>query len=250
MYGDVNIKLFILPIQFRYKKINDIQIQQKADLQGQLGLGESKTYLMPRVCSFCIVIDKVSCGFNHTAFITNDKILYMTGFFKKKYIFNQYYYIINKGSNNFGQLGIGQQNLNNSFQPQLVEDLFKIKKVSCGHSFTLSLTANGQLYGFGNNQLGQLGTGDFENKNKQTKVKLEKKIRKIKCGYYHTLILDENNLLYTCGQNDEGQLGLGHKNQNICIPTMLQIKQVWKIAAGQYSGLITENGELYLFECF
>ena len=53
-----------------------------------------------------------------------------------------------------GELGIG--NVDTQYFPVLIENLPKIKSVACGKSHSLALAYNGKLYGWGNNEQGQL----------------------------------------------------------------------------------------------
>ena len=61
------------------------------DSQGQLGLGLMQTfdaregdnkgelYPIPRFCTYGIIIREISCGEEHSAFITNENYLYTMG---------------------------------------------------------------------------------------------------------------------------------------------------------------------------
>ena len=132
---------------------------------GQLGIEGARTtkanvYQIPRSCSFNIVITQVACGDMHSALITKSGHLYTVG------------------SNNMGQLGIGDLPVQPSFSrqstssPCLVESLksHRVEQVSCGRDFTIAILrpnafdSNGllnseytQVYTWGNNFCGQLG---------------------------------------------------------------------------------------------
>ena len=60
--------------------------------------------MAPRFCTFNIVIDKISCGDEHTAFIANG-------------------YLYTMGSNADGRLGISQKDIKTSSSPCLVGGL-------------------------------------------------------------------------------------------------------------------------------
>ena len=53
------------------------------DEYGQLGLAGAKgnypTHAIPRFCSYNILIDSVSCGARHAAFLTHNSLLYTVG---------------------------------------------------------------------------------------------------------------------------------------------------------------------------
>ena len=60
---------------------------------------------LPKVCSFGVVIKNVSCGLNHTAFVSESGHVY------------------SMGNNVFGQLGQGDKQIKNKNLPCLVESL-------------------------------------------------------------------------------------------------------------------------------
>ena len=68
---------------------------------------KGKKYTSPRFCSFNVIINHLSCGISHTAFIASNGCIYTMG------------------SNEHGRLGIGSSEITNSFSPCLVESLSK-----------------------------------------------------------------------------------------------------------------------------
>ena len=50
-------------------------------------------------------------------------------------------------------------------KPTLMTDLLNVKivRISCGHSFSMALTDNGEVYSWGDNSVGQLGTKSSSN---------------------------------------------------------------------------------------
>ena len=89
-----------------------------------------------------------------------------------------------------------------------------IKSFYCGNCHSIILTNDG-LYSFGQNDYGQLGTGDFKDYNYPTKIKFNKKIIAISCGAYYTLVVTEDRKLYGFGDNEYGQLGLKNVPKSI-----------------------------------
>ena len=81
------------------------------------------------------------------------------------------------------------------------------------------LDNEGKIYTFGTN-LGQLGLGDYINKNVPTLINDIDKIIDISACGYHSMILSKNVLIF--GSNNLGQLGLGD-NSDRNIPTLLKI---------------------------
>lgn len=127
-----------------------------SDNKGQLGLGlmglsQSNVQAAPKYCTYGIVIREVSCGNEHSAFITNDNYLYSIG------------------SNQLGQLGIGDTKIQNKNSPVLVETFVNnqeavgVISVSCGHNHTVVATLSGHVYAWGEGKYGALGIGGVTN---------------------------------------------------------------------------------------
>lgn len=68
---------------------------------------ECKKYDKPKFFNFNIKITGISCGFNHTAFIVDDSLVYTVG------------------SNEYGKLGISDSKIEYSSSPILLETLTK-----------------------------------------------------------------------------------------------------------------------------
>ena len=159
---------------------------------GQLGLGDAtnrKTFT--ETTTNVDDVKSIYCGRNHTFMLKNDGTLWGCG------------------SNNYGQLGLGDNNHRYTFT-QITTNADNIKSVHCADCHTLILKNDGTLWGCGQNNFGQLGLGDNINRNTFTQITTNaNNIKEIYCGMYHTLILENDGTLWGCGKNDYGQLGLG-----------------------------------------
>lgn len=73
---------------------------------------------------------------------------------------------------------------------------------------------NGGLWTCGNNEFGQLGLGDFENRTFFEKVEIPKDIQfqKISIGMGFMVVLDYDGYIWVCGNNESGQLSKGFVN--------------------------------------
>ncbi|KAL9651961.1 hypothetical protein ABK040_000304 [Willaertia magna] len=91
------------------------------------------------------------------------------------------------------------------------ENNLQIKDLQCGNCHIILLNKNGELYGLGDNQYGQLGLDDIEKVYYFTKINLDFKVKKIICNNDNTLLINEFNELYVCGINFNNQLGLCEK---------------------------------------
>ncbi|XP_067848962.1 X-linked retinitis pigmentosa GTPase regulator isoform X2 [Heptranchias perlo] len=175
----------------------------------------------------------ISCGDEHTAFITENG---------KVYIF---------GSNNWGQLGLGTKNTIN--KPTCVKALKseKVKFAACGRNHTLVCTEQGNVYAAGGNSEGQLGLGDTEERTAFQRIEFftdKQKIKHLAAGSNISAALTEDGNLFMWGDNSEGQIGLDTEN-NVSLPHRVDVgKLVCWVSCGYYhSAFVTDDGQLYTF---
>lgn len=88
-------------------------------------------------------------------------------------------------------------------------------QISCGLHHTVVLTQSGEVFTFGSNQFGQLGTGDLLPYVGAVQVKLNSFIVQVAAGSNHTVLLSSRGVIYTFGHHLKGQLGrLPHDMQH------------------------------------
>lgn len=108
----------------------------------------------------------------------------------------------------------------------------------------------GNLFVFGDNDSGQLGTGTRDPQLQPVQLTLiSETVADVACGIFHTLILTEKGRVYSTGGNLYGQLGLGNK-RSTNIPTKIKDfdqHKIVKIACGHHSAALTEKGEIYIW---
>ena len=188
---------------------------------GQTGFENTNYILSPSIINFSQIINSEQfsqnieiepyCGESHSAFLIKEQeqtFLYMFG------------------KNIFGQLGFGENSY--IFEPLLVPDIpEKIKKISLGGEHSIILTTKNNIFVSGLNIFGQLGTGDYDNRNVFTNIdiykntlmnKKDEKIVDISAGAQHSLLLSNKNNLYYCGFNKNNFL---NKNEDINIFTQI-----------------------------
>lgn len=109
-----------------------------------------------------------------------------------------------------GQLGIGNHYTDvGSVPPNQVTDLSNVVSVSAGYNHTCAITANGNLYCWGDNTYGQLGTGDNTNQSTPTLVTEISNVVSVSTGNSTTCATTAGNDAYCWGDNSHGQLGNG-----------------------------------------
>jgi alpha-tubulin suppressor-like RCC1 family protein len=171
------------------------------------------------------------------------------------------------GGNSEGQLGNAINNTTTSPNPtptpvSLPGMKGAVTQISAGAAFSLAGTSSGQLYAFGRNDFGQLGSATNNATNNPnptpTLVNLpgaSGPVAEIAAGGDHTLVLTTANQLYAFGWNYYGQLGRAANNGiNVANPTPTLVGlpgatgSVTQIAAGAFHSLaLTSTGQLYAF---
>ncbi|XP_030378381.1 E3 ubiquitin-protein ligase highwire [Scaptodrosophila lebanonensis] len=82
-----------------------------------------------------------------------------------------------------------------------------VVQVACGLHHTVVLTLAGEVFTFGSNQYGQLGTGDLQPVNGPVKVHVQGAISQVAAGSNHTVLMTHKGMVYTFGNYQKGQLG-------------------------------------------
>ena len=137
-----------------------------------------------------------------------------------------------------------------------------IKKVSCGHKFTLALDVNGTVWAWGQGVDGCLGNADIDDKFKPTSINpsyfggdsAKSKVVDIAAGAEHCLAINSLNEAFSWGKGKLGRLGHGTETALLTpkiIEHFLNIQvKVIAIAAGeQHSACITDLNKLYTWGC-
>lgn len=123
-----------------------------------------------------------------------------------------------------------------------------VTSVTTGGEFTCAVSS-GEAYCWGRNGTGQLGTGNFSQQNRPTKVRANpgdalynKTVTSIRAGANHVCVIAENNPVttengvYCWGLNSNGQLGIGSTTDST-VPVKvtgsgLENRRVTKLNAG------------------
>ena len=121
------------------------------------------------------------------------------------------------------------------------ETVDKGPKVIQGNGVFFLVQPDGTVYGWGNNEYGQLGLGDAENRSMP--VFVANGLTPVIVGDT-VFALSEDNILWGWGRNDCGQLGLGDgENRARPVELMHFVKDI--VHAGDNYYALTESGELY-----
>ena len=180
----------------------------------------------------------VACGENHTVALTSDGGVIAFGF------------------NLSGQLGTG----NNVRQPvperlNLPEGVH-IMCCAAGGNFTQLVSDDGRVFAMGQNNYGQLGTGDTTDVNTPTEIDAAHfggaPVAAVACGYNHTMAITRGEgKLYCWGKGACGATGLGHTDTATTPQPVVGAPadaRVVRIAAGMtHSCALAEDGRVFAF---
>lgn len=173
-------------------------------------------------------IKKIALGLTHILFLNNSGEVYVNG------------------SNDYGQIGLGDQwDTNNAYVK--LTDIPTVKDIAAGDYHSLLLSTSGEVYVAGKNDYGQLGIMDLLNRTNFTKPKFNvSNIKKIAASSEHSILLTNSGEVMVAGFNNRGQLGLGNTNASITFQTSKTISDVKDISTSGYSTLVlTNSGEVY-----
>jgi alpha-tubulin suppressor-like RCC1 family protein len=159
-------------------------------------------------------------------------------------------HVFSWGSNSHGELGLGDQQ--DRYEPSEIEDI-RGKGISQvlatgydGDSFSLALTAQGNIYSWGINGYAQLGMGDRDRRNYPALVTLIDNVVQISAGGFHVLALKRDGTVWAWGSNSEGRTGVGSNvgdvSHNVLpVPALQQIRVSQITSGGNFSFCITRN---------
>lgn len=132
----------------------------------------------------------------------------------------------------------------------------KIIQIAAGARYSLLLSENNVLFGYGSNCNYPLGFGDdvISIEKESPKIVYDcsvnaVKIRQIAAGNHHSLLLMSNGMVYGCGHNRYNQLGFGNQEYVIgwqaltCFPPNTKIAQIE--AGDNYSVFKDSDGKIY-----
>jgi alpha-tubulin suppressor-like RCC1 family protein len=158
--------------------------------------------------------------------------------------------ILTVGSGSYGRLGNFETTDQLYFEPVEMESGLNIVQIAGGKSFTLALTRDGVIYGWGRNHKGQLGTGlglavdmyamQAVPEPIDTSAELSsRKIVRIAAGHSHAACISEAGEVFVWGMS----LHL----EPVLVDSLLHTRIVDIVCGQDYTLAIDENGHMYSF---
>jgi hypothetical protein len=181
------------------------------DENGQLGInlapGQDAFTNLPTLVSGISNVIAIAAGYQHAIAIRADRTLWAWG------------------DNSAGDLGQGFTGGNSTSPAQVVATLLSnnVAAIAGGNGFTLAVTSNGQVFAFGNNSDGQLGTNSADVGSVDSPMLVTGISHAVLVsanpsggicgdGGYHSLAMSVGqgtNRYYGWGNNSDGQAGVG-----------------------------------------
>jgi len=118
--------------------------------------------------------------------------------------------------------------------------------LSAGVGHSLAIKADGTLWAWGYNTVGQLGLGDTIDRNVPTQIGTDTDWVSVKTGFNSSFAIKTDGTLWAWGSNNYGQLGLGDTiDRNV--PTYFGADTDWKLImpGGGHSLAIKTDGTLW-----
>ena len=216
---------------------NDDVYALGTNCSGCLGLGDATNCLKPKkidiLCGKKVCC--ISCGIGpHVLAATADGLLYVWGH-------NGYCQLGNGGTNQLLSPSLCNSNLQDK----------KVTQLSCGSHHSVALTIDGEIYCWGQNNCGQVGSGTTSNQPAPRKITaslMGKFIIVIACSQASSFALTNSGEVYGWGYNGSGQLGIGN-NLNQANPHKVEALSkvvITNIVCGfGHTVILTDEGSLW-----
>ncbi|UTF92220.1 hypothetical protein J2O08_13525 [Elizabethkingia anophelis] len=178
------------------------------------------------------------------------KIKEIFSVWKQSFIITEAGEVFGTGNNYYGQIGTGidYKDRANFVKTKGLENV-KVENITGGKDFTIVRTTDGQIFGAGYNEYGQLGNavevGKYTNSFKKI-TSISEPIREVKSGKYHTLLLTASGKLYTAGYNSSGSLGTGDTKSKADFTEITGISNALHVYGFEkHSMVLAADGSLY-----
>ncbi len=153
------------------------------------------------------------------------------------------------GENQSGEIGTGDDTVNEYRLPQLVVNLTDIIAVEAGSKHSMALRADGTVWAWGWGFKNRIGDGAHADRFAPVQVITEggvlENIIALSGGYGHSLAIAADGTVWAWGDNYRGQLGIGTgdstKSKAIQVPGLTGITAV--AAGGEHSLVLKTDGE-------
>ena len=118
-----------------------------------------------------------------------------------------------------------------------------------GAFHTITVSNDGVVHSFGQNDEGQLGLGHNNNVSLPTPIPNLSQIKQVSCGYKFTVCVDYDGYMWSFGGNKGGQLGTGNTIKFNVPQKIPNIPPVFSVSCGKDHILAIANDDSTLWSC-
>ena len=237
-YGNINLNylapLTATAIDIGYRQFTNLFIEKDTNFvwgfgnnnMGQLGDNSLINKTVPTLIK-SESCNKVACGYNNSAIINTNYMLYMTGL------------------NTYGQVGDGTT-INRSTHVAIARTgSYSDVVPSLYHSLSLEKSM-GNIWAWGYNNYGQLGDNTTQNRSSPVAIVKTSSFIKVTAGDYFSAALEDTGVVWTWGYNNSGQLGINNVSAASSPISIIRSSSYSDISAGDshilaldgYTGMI------------
>ena len=161
--------------------------------------------------------------------------------------------VMSWGSNASGQLGYATLE-ETSLMPTAIPDLTGVVQLAAGSDASFALTEDGQVFGWGENDRGQLGLGSADEDPHETPTLVPdlSGVVQIAAANTTTFALLDDGTVVSWGRNHTGQAGIGLEGDDVLVPTQVLVAEgeplsnIDNIAGDGFVGLaLDDQGIVY-----
>ena len=191
---------------------NHIAYGAGLNYNGQLGSGENTDHktpveMMERNNLVMNDVEKVSIGNGYTLILRNDKTVWGMGW-------NEY--------NKLGIEFVDGEAIQNVNKAEPVQSLSNAMDIAAGKTHSLAVGVDGQVWAWGSNSHGQLGSGDTVMQTFPTKIPNLNGVISVKAGDQTSMALKSDGTVWMWGKNDQRQLGAGSSANAVLAPVQVK----------------------------
>lgn len=134
-----------------------------------------------------------------------------------------------------------------------MQGLEKVRVIAVGAFHNLALLEDGVLWAWGNNEYGQLGTGDTQPRSQPILVQglSGLTLADIAAGGWHSTALTDDGEVYGWGRGEHGRLGFGDDKSSKMVPQRVQLlvgEDIIQVSCGgTHSVALTRDGRMFSF---
>lgn len=229
----VNGKVYTWGLDVQGKLGQDYIASQELDLRNYSEKGSTGVIKIPTLASMFSKVGqskKVFCNYNNTFVVDGSGKLWVVG----------------SGERGVSGTGSRQRTLLEAMEV----DLAGVEQLKIGSNFVIALNGGGEVFGWGLNNYGQLGSSENMSQPTPQKIKIgmgDERVQGLAVGEFFSVALTGKGEVWSWGQGVSGQLGHGNRSDSYA-PKKVEFEGKFKgVAAGDsHTVLLDEKGQVFV----